>query len=160
MGAAADQDFFSVFLDQKIMLMQKTVGNKFFSAFLRQSVSGIGICRNPIIAGIQGQSGCRFCFVIYKAKPVGGPNCRINADVFFGTIMKVAKSMTADIDRGNAVFFKKGHQTAAVVIVSVGKYGKVSLGQVDSQSCCIGKKSICLPEIKQDFMVIGFYKKA
>lgn len=152
MGAAAYEDPFATFLNEKVLFVAEILPLAHTGGH-----SGI-ICRREG-HGMQSNAGSRLSEFLGEDQTPAGRRLP-EPNVFTGCIEMGLKSVTAEVQGGILIALKKGLHSAAVVIMAMGEHSEVYLGKVNAQYFCIVCKSMALAHVEQNFMATGFQIQA
>ena len=151
-GAATDKDALSVLLNQQVLLVEEGVR----AAVQGQSGAVSAVGPGQVIAGRKGDARGDFQGVIGENKPGIVFQFLGQADEFAGCVLMEAEGIPPQVYWGGAVDFQEPDKAVSVVIVAVGKDGKIDRREVDAERFCVVGEGTGLAGVEEDFVVAGF----
>ena len=150
-GAAAEKDALSILLNQQVLLVKEGVR----VAVQGQSGAVSAVGPGQVIAGRKGDTRGDFQGVIGKNKT--GPALQLlgQADEFAGCVLVETEGIPPQVYWGGAVDFQEPDKAVSVVIVAVGKDGKIDRREVDAERFCVVGEGAGLAGIEEDFKAAG-----
>ena len=145
MWATADEYMLTAFVNKKILLVLKIVGQKFTVTLHIQTEAAEVMKLRFVIVGIKAEFIVDFKKIIDKNQSFFILQWFVETYIFLCAVIIVAESVAADIYGCGFVYFEELLKSSAVVIVTVGEYGNIYLSQVDTEFFSVSAKSEVWP---------------
>lgn len=157
MRTAAEEDCPAVFLYLQVLFMQESIRAGPVACPFRQPGTVDGVSGRFLIAGKKRQMRIDRSGVACEDQARIVRQCRIKADVSAGGgIKKAAEGMFVHVDGRPAVDGEEALQTAAMIIMAVGKHSYIHILKMQSALFGVVGKSTALSAVKEDAVFFRF----